>query len=388
MQTINTKVGIVGAGPAGTTASLFLDKKGINHVIVDKAVFPRDKVCGESYDGNVTSVLKHLDPSYLAQMEALDIVQKTRDYALMNSKHQEINLSIPLNKSPKLQGQRLLFDNFMVNEVKKAKAATLKEGVQINEVRYQNDKIILTDKRKEFEIAADLVIFAAGSQSTLIKQIESTPRKLMDKMLFQRRYYQNVNLESREYDVEFYIIRKPVPHYIYMGILPNNCSNVEFGIYKQDWERHGRPNLKQFFSDSIANHPVLSSVLADATLVSAKGTYMDLHRGQTIYSGERYLKAGSFASSINPFTGYGLGHAMRMGMLAAEQVAACFQQQDFSTAFLKNYDKAVKRKLWTEIQVGKALSWIQLNYLGGLDKAIGMVESNRFLSKGLVKILY
>ena len=38
--TYSTDVLIVGAGPAGVTASLFLAKMGIPHMIVDAAVFP------------------------------------------------------------------------------------------------------------------------------------------------------------------------------------------------------------------------------------------------------------------------------------------------------------------------------------------------------------
>jgi len=35
---------IIGAGPAGATASMFLTKQKIYHTLIDKAVFPRDKI--------------------------------------------------------------------------------------------------------------------------------------------------------------------------------------------------------------------------------------------------------------------------------------------------------------------------------------------------------
>ena len=41
-----TKVLIAGAGPAGTTCGLLLRQKGIDCIVVDRAVFPRDKICG------------------------------------------------------------------------------------------------------------------------------------------------------------------------------------------------------------------------------------------------------------------------------------------------------------------------------------------------------
>ena len=40
---IKTDVCIVGAGPAGASTSLMLSKLKIEHYIIDKAIFPRDK---------------------------------------------------------------------------------------------------------------------------------------------------------------------------------------------------------------------------------------------------------------------------------------------------------------------------------------------------------
>src|SRR2546421_175042 len=52
---------IAGAGPAGATTSLFLCKANIPHVIIDKAVFPRDKICGDALSGKVLDVLRRCE---------------------------------------------------------------------------------------------------------------------------------------------------------------------------------------------------------------------------------------------------------------------------------------------------------------------------------------
>ena len=49
---------IVGAGPAGTAAAITLTRSGRSVLVVDKASFPRDKICG---DGLTTSALRHLE---------------------------------------------------------------------------------------------------------------------------------------------------------------------------------------------------------------------------------------------------------------------------------------------------------------------------------------
>ncbi len=38
---------VVGAGPAGSVAALVLARGGAHVALVDKAVFPRDKACGD-----------------------------------------------------------------------------------------------------------------------------------------------------------------------------------------------------------------------------------------------------------------------------------------------------------------------------------------------------
>ena len=62
---IETDVCIVGAGPGGAAAALKLSYLGIPCLILDKATFPRDKVCGDTVSGKVTTLLGRLDPAML-----------------------------------------------------------------------------------------------------------------------------------------------------------------------------------------------------------------------------------------------------------------------------------------------------------------------------------
>lgn len=56
---------VVGAGPAGAAAAITLAGAGRRVVLVDKATFPRDKVCG---DGLTTGALRHLEDLGLDQV--------------------------------------------------------------------------------------------------------------------------------------------------------------------------------------------------------------------------------------------------------------------------------------------------------------------------------
>ena len=49
---------VVGAGPAGCAAALTAQRLGLDVLVIDKAIFPRDKCCG---DGLTTLALRELE---------------------------------------------------------------------------------------------------------------------------------------------------------------------------------------------------------------------------------------------------------------------------------------------------------------------------------------
>jgi len=52
---------IVGAGPAGTIAATLLARQGVRVRIVDRARFPRDKLCGDTVNPGTLALLRRLD---------------------------------------------------------------------------------------------------------------------------------------------------------------------------------------------------------------------------------------------------------------------------------------------------------------------------------------
>src|SRR5207253_6673651 len=51
---------VVGAGPAGATAARELARRGVEVLLVDRAMFPRWKVCGCCLNGNALATLERI----------------------------------------------------------------------------------------------------------------------------------------------------------------------------------------------------------------------------------------------------------------------------------------------------------------------------------------
>ena len=80
-------------------------------------------------------------------------------------------------------------------------------------------------------------------------------------------------------------------------------------------------------------------------LEEEKGFGLPLGSKQYHISGAHFMLCGDAASLIDPFSGEGIETAMESGKFAAELAIKCFEQSNFSAAFLKQYDERVYKKM-------------------------------------------
>jgi flavin-dependent dehydrogenase len=83
---VKTDVAIIGAGPAGSTLAALLASRGVDVALVDRDVFPRDKLCGEflSYDAlpvlEPLGIVDEIDRTGAPRIERCRIVARHAAY--------------------------------------------------------------------------------------------------------------------------------------------------------------------------------------------------------------------------------------------------------------------------------------------------------------------
>src|SRR5687767_8862467 len=73
---MDADVAVVGGGPAGAAAAILLARHGRDVVLVDKATFPRAKICGDGLTAGALRQLEELglDPASVPSWQPVDDV--------------------------------------------------------------------------------------------------------------------------------------------------------------------------------------------------------------------------------------------------------------------------------------------------------------------------
>lgn len=363
---------IIGAGPAGASASLWFAKQQFPHTIVDKAVFPRDKVCGDAISGKVFSILKQYEEDMAAQLaerqaEALITFGVTfgapngEELTLEFNKFAQKTEGREENPTPGFVIKRQDFDNFLFEKIN-PKYATIHQGTTVKEIaREDGGQIVVQLKQgnKEWEMRPKVVIAADGERSVVNKKL--VEHRNSDKHFAGavRAYYTGVTGFDELNSIELHYIKELLPGYIWFFPLPNGGCNVGMGMLSSHI-KSGKRNLRKEMLEVLETHPKFKDRFKNAKLEGkVMGWGLPLGSKKREISGDNLILTGDAASLIDPFTGEGVGNAVISGKYAAVYAIEAMQTGDFSKEFFQaRYDKMIYDKLWRELQISHTLQRI------------------------------
>lgn len=274
LKMIRTKVCIIGAGPGGTTAALQLNKEGIDCVVVDKAVFPRDKVCGDGLSGKVLTCLKRIDPAVAERLRQKSFKLNSWGVSFVSPNRRELEVGYrpdfdPENEKHKLApigyvSKRIDFDHFLVEEIKQCPRVKFFEGINIKDYRLEQDGYFVTDG-KGFEVKADLLIIANGAHSAFTKKVANIQMEPKHYLAGLRAYYTGVTGMQQDGFIELHFLKGLLPGYFWIFPLPNGEANVGLGMLSETVHKK-KINLKKELLKIIETDPVIKERFKNARL--------------------------------------------------------------------------------------------------------------------------
>lgn len=365
---IDTDICVLGAGPGGAMAALHLANAGQPCLLLDRATFPRDKVCGDALSGKVLAELKRIDAALPVRLEALaeQVPSWGIDFYAPNGRRLAVPFKPGYNPATDRAAghisKRLAFDNFLIEEVRRRPEISFREGVDVARHERQPDGRWLLQAPDGTPMArARLLLVANGAQSGFARQISGHALEPAHHCAGLRAYYRGVRGLHPDNFIELHFIKDFLPGYLWVFPLPNGEANVGVGMLTEAVSKR-KVNLRERLADMLQTHPALKDRFAGAErLGPVRGFGLPLGSKRRALSGENYLLLGDAASLIDPFSGEGISHAMVSGRHAADWAGRALAARDCSSAFLRGYDAAVYNRLGQELRLSRAMQRL-LNY--------------------------
>ena len=348
---------VVGAGPAGAAAAILLAERGHAVTLLDKAAFPRPKICGEYLSPEAARVLDRLgvlkavdaagaQPLHGMRITAPDgtVLDGTYPTGGRWRGYRDHALALP----------REVFDRVLVERAR-ALPVDVRERQRVTGLLREGDRVVGVQAEDEdgarVDVAARLVVGADGRASVVARALGLVrPHRLRRLALIQ--YVSGVDgLGDRGeifVDPPDYSILNPVaPGLVNLSLVVPLAHATPF-----------RGRLEAFLGARIKH---LRHLPARVAGMRAEGPLRVM--GPLAYRVAEprvggVLLAGDAAGFYDPFTGEGLFTALRSAELLAEVAHPALTRDDLSTGALAPYAVAKRRAFADKARVTRVLQLV------------------------------
>ncbi len=348
---------VVGAGPAGAATAILLAEQGFRVLVLDRARFPRPKMCGEYLSPETLRILDRLDVLKAVDMAGATPLAGMRITApngtVVTGTYRAIGAWRPYRDHALALGRDVL-DAILVDRVR-ALGVDVRERTRVTDVLVEGGRVIgveaMDADTRVHVFRAPLVVAADGRGSVVARRLNlQRPHRLQRMALVT--FVRGVR-ECREAG-EIFV--DPPDYAILNPVAPDrvNMSVVVPLRHAAAWSHR----LDDFFAARVGQMPHLFRRVAGAervTPVQAMGPLAYEVAPPTVGG---VLLVGDAAGFYDPLTGEGVFSALRGAELASEVAAAALTAGDCSAERLAAYSRARQRVFAAKARFTRALQFI------------------------------
>jgi menaquinone-9 beta-reductase len=354
---------VVGAGPAGCATATYLAQSGLDVLLLEKATFPREKVCGDG-----------LTPRGVRALLGMGVTVDEKDGWVRNKGLRiiggGIRLELPwpdLSNYPDygLVRTRLDFDETLARTAEKA-GARLLEGVSVTGPVLDGDgritgvtarrqpagaadaggaTTVKTDEDTERTYRARLVVAADGNSSRLSLAMGLAKRDDRPLGVAVRTYYTSPrhNDDYLESWLELWDGDRLLPGYGWIFGMGDGTSNVGLGLLNTS-AAFQNIDYRGMLRRWLAGMPGEWGYTEENRTAPVRGAALPMGFNRTPHYTRGLLLAGDAGGMVNPFNGEGIAYAMESGEIAARVITEALAQpgQRGAEAVLAGYPLALK----------------------------------------------
>jgi geranylgeranyl reductase family protein len=326
---------IVGAGPAGSTAAYYLARSaGAPRVaLLEKARFPRDKVCGDAWCAPALDILE--DMGVLQQLEAEGLVRDTRAGGFISPSGESFVSTGEAQGAPGTRVyaiKRAICDE-RIARAAQAAGAELFEETAVTSARLEADGLWRVRCGDGRALRGRMLLAADGANSKLARRLGlvTTPPT----GFAARQYVRGGTHNFRADGVLFY------PSYIlpgYVALFRHYNDDIDLGSYVIPGGAASGKDLPRLYEERIRRDPFIRAVLGPKVEYLEPLRIAPLRLGGVPRSHARQLLlVGDAAGQTDPLTGEGIHTGMMAARIAAESVHEMLADGDLSEAACARY---------------------------------------------------